>query len=143
MSVYLHGLSTVVQFIGWSFIMLLLFLTPHAKQHEEYISNRPLGVIGGHIFRGENDKIMSKTSMSEEEAEYMRMVELGGIGKRIWTSIRIRLRKFGTILPSYNRLVEYTKPLKYPIQPFLGGWRASLKDIVKVPFVGNLKNETC
>ena len=102
-------------------------------QHEEYVSNRPLGVIGGHIFRGEADKITSKSSMPVEEAEYMRSVELAGIGQRVWTNIRLRLLKFGTILPSYRRLVESTRPLKYPMQPFFGGWRANLKDIVKVP----------
>ena len=78
--------------------------------------------------------------MPPEEAEYLRSVELAGIGKRIWTNLRIRLRKYGTILPSYYRLVEYAKPFKYPIQPFLGGWRAKLQDIVKV--VTQLSSDT-
>ena len=118
--------------VNYSTINQLEQYVPFCSQHNEYVSNRSLGVIGGHIFRGETDKITAKTEMPPEEAEYMRSVELAGIGQRVWTNIRLRLKKFGTILPSYHRLVESTKPLKYPIQPFFGGWRANLKDIVKV-----------
>ena len=70
--------------------------------------------------------------MPEEEAVYMRSVEMGVAGKRKWTDYRLRLLKYGTTLPSYNKLVDFENSIKYKVHGCLGGWRATFPDIIKV-----------
>ena len=74
---------------------------------------------------------MSK-SMSAEEAEYLRMVELGGIGRRPYTNLRLRVLTYGLNLPSYKQLVEYEKANLYPIKPFYNGWKGELPAMIEV-----------
>ena len=70
--------------------------------------------------------------MPEAEAEYLKNVELGGVGKRVFTNVRLRLLKYGTVLPSYNNLVQYEDTIKYQIIEYMGGWRGKLPDIMQV-----------
>ena len=70
--------------------------------------------------------------MPADEAEYMRSIELNGLGRGPWTNFRIRIMKYGTRLPSYQQLVTNSASLKYPIIEFFGGWRAKLQDLVEV-----------
>ena len=78
-----QGTDTADHLLPLGCYFLLPLVTAFSKQHQEHVSNRPLGAIGAHIFRGETDKIIAKKSMPPEEAEYMRTVELAGIGQSV------------------------------------------------------------
>ena len=101
-------------------------------QGEEYFSNRPLSHIGERIFRGEHSEILTKRTMGVEEAEYLRAVELGGIGRRPYTNIRLRLLPFGVSMPNFHKLIEFEKDALYERIPFFNGWRAQLPKILEV-----------
>ena len=70
--------------------------------------------------------------MPPAEAEYLRAVELGGIGCRPYTNIRLRMLSYGVTMPPYNDLAAYEKEALYPALPFFNGWRAQLPTIMKV-----------
>ena len=98
----------------------------------EYQNNRKLSEIGEKIFEGKHDEILVSKSISVEEAEYMRMVELNGIGKRNYTNLRLRMLSRGVQLPNYNQLAEFEQNQLYPIEPFFNGWKANLPKMAEV-----------
>ncbi len=101
-------------------------------QAESYASNRPLADIGEKIFRGRYDEIFSKRNVPLEEAEYLRVVALAGIGQRPYTELRLHSMKYGMVYPSYHNLVNFENSIKFGVKPFLGGVRAELPEMVEV-----------
>ena len=69
--------------------------------------------------------------MGVEEAEYLRMVDLDGVGKRGYSNLRLRLQSRGVQLPIYQQLVEFEATL-YPIEPFFNGWKGNLPKMTEV-----------
>ena len=98
----------------------------------EYQSNRRLSEIGEKIFEGKEDEILGPTTIGVEEAEYLRMVELNGIGKRDYTNLRLRFLSRGVQLPFYKQLAEFEEQQLYPMEPFFNGWKGNLPKMAEV-----------
>ena len=96
------------------------------------MKNRRLSEVGEKIFQGKEEEIFISKSIGVEEAEYLRMVELNGVGKRNYTNLRLRLLPRGVSLPNYKQLVEFEQAHLYPIEPFLNGWKANLPKMAEV-----------
>ena len=119
---------------GFSFTGLyLIFLFP-SKAEQYHGGVRSLSIVGELLFEGKYGEVLAKTRIQESEAEYVKSVELGGIGKRPYTNLRLRLLPKGTIFPSYNDLVKYENTIKYPQLEFFGGWRSEMPTVIKVLF---------
>ena len=80
--------------------------------------------------------------MSPAEADYLRLVELGGLGKRPYVDMRLRFLPYGVELPSYERLVDFENGIKYPIEPFFNGWKGHLPTMMQVPNSSEISYKT-
>ena len=94
-----------------------------------------MATIGTLIFRGKFGQIFEKTNVTLEEAEHLRCVDLGGIGRRPYTEMRLRMIPYGATLPSFDKLTEYAGVYRYKLYEFLFGWRAKLPELVDVSIV--------
>jgi hypothetical protein len=101
-------------------------------QQQNWLTNRLTGQVGKSIYLGEYEEGGKRETVGEEEAEYLKNVELKGLGKRPYTDLKLRLDKYGVKLPSHNKLFAYEKEVCYPTVPFEGGLRSPLSQVVKV-----------
>ena len=70
--------------------------------------------------------------MTMENAQYLKNVVLGGIGRRPWSELRRKMTECHAKLPSYDMMLQYEKMITYDIMEYQGGCRASLPSVVQV-----------
>ena len=99
-------------------------------QELNYTSNRKLGLVGKAIYEGTFSDKTNQMEMCEAEALFMKTHELQ-LSDLQYTNLRLRLLRHGSSIPTLQKLKEFEKSQRYPIVPFLGGFRASLTEIAK------------
>ena len=101
-------------------------------QQQNWVHNRPLGLIGRAIYQGDvTDNYGLKSEMEPGEALFMKNVELE-ISDSQYVNQRLRSLKYNMVMPSLNKLKEYERMQRYPLLRCLelDGFRATLPDIV-------------
>ena len=93
--------------------------------------NRSLADIGRAIYEQRTEEYL-KRSMSMENAQYLKNVVLGGIGRRPWSELRRKMVDCQANLPSYEEMLKYEKEVTYDFTEYQGGSKARLPDIVQV-----------
>ena len=67
-----------------------------------------------------------------ENAQYLKNVVLGGIGRRPWSELRRKMSDCQANLPSYEMMLQYEKEISYDVSEYQGGSKASLQKIIQV-----------
>ena len=89
-------------------------------------------MIGKKIYEEELDNGFAKYKLTLPEAEYLKNIVWGGVGRRPWSETRRYIVRGNTDVPSYDEMLNYEKSIRYPTTEFHGGVRGSLPEIVQV-----------